>query len=185
VLLARYCGQDDIAVGTAVSGRNRPELERLVGMFVNTVVLRSTVDGAAPFTDLLDAVHGCVLDAFGHDEVPFEQVVEAVRAERDPSRNPLFDVMVVLHDERSTAGELGGVAAHPVQVARRSANFDLTVEFVQTADGLAGLIDYSTELFDAATAGPVRSSPGCVAGGDRGGRGRAVGALPICRRPSG
>jgi condensation domain-containing protein len=145
VLLARYTGQDDIAIGTAVSGRSRPELERLVGFFVNTVVLRSTVDGAGSFGALLEQVRETVLSAFAHDEVPFEQVVDAVGAERDPGRNPLFDVMVLLHDSRGSLPGLRGVRAEPVPVERRSANFDLSIEFVRTDGALAGVLEYSAE----------------------------------------
>src|SRR5262249_96961 len=94
ILLARYCRHRDVAVGTGTAGGKRPELDRLVGFFVNTVVLRSTVDGALSFSDFLAAVKGSVLDAFAHDEVPFERLVHALQTERDLSRNPLFDVMV-------------------------------------------------------------------------------------------
>ncbi|MFD2473312.1 non-ribosomal peptide synthetase [Amycolatopsis silviterrae] len=148
-LFARYTGQDDIALGTVVSGRDRPELERVVGFFVNTVVLRSAVDLSASFADHLATARQTVLDAFAHDDVPFEEVVDAVRAGRDPGRNPLFDVMVLLHSSTGTA--VPGLAAEPVGVGRDSSNFDLTVEFEESAGRLAGLVEYSTELFDVGT----------------------------------
>ncbi|HET6291100.1 MAG TPA: condensation domain-containing protein, partial [Amycolatopsis sp.] len=87
VLFARYAGQEDVAVGTVVQGRDRPELQRVVGFFVNTVVLRSTVDLSRSFRELLGEVRETVLDAFSHDDVPFERLVDAVHADRDPSRN--------------------------------------------------------------------------------------------------
>ncbi|MGH3857976.1 MAG: condensation domain-containing protein, partial [Pseudonocardiaceae bacterium] len=96
VLFARYAGQDDVALGTVVSGRNRPELERVVGFFVNTLVLRARVDESRTFGEFLSTVNDTALDAFAHDELPFERLVEIVHPERDVSRNPLFDVMVVL-----------------------------------------------------------------------------------------
>ncbi|HSV65773.1 MAG TPA: amino acid adenylation domain-containing protein, partial [Mycobacteriales bacterium] len=152
VLFARYAGQDDVAIGTVVSGRNRPELERLVGFFVNTVVLRSTVPGDQTFRDFLAGVKDTVLDAFSHDEVPFERLVEAIQPERDASRNPLFDVMVLLHGAARHTPELAGLRVEDVTLTRQAANFDLSVEFQQLGDGgLAGLLEYSTDLFDVGT----------------------------------
>ncbi|MEN3304155.1 MAG: hypothetical protein V7603_357, partial [Micromonosporaceae bacterium] len=151
VLLARYAGQDDIAVGTVVSGRNRSELERVVGFFVNTVVLRSTVDESVSFTDLLGQVRDTVLDAFAHDEAPFERLVEAVHAERDASHNPLFDVMVLLHSQQRGLPEFAGLEVRDVPVSRQAATFDLSIEFVPHDGALYGMLEYSTELFDAST----------------------------------
>ncbi|MGW4401272.1 non-ribosomal peptide synthase/polyketide synthase [Amycolatopsis nivea] len=150
-LFARYTGQEDIALGTVVSGRDRPELERVVGFFVNTVVLRSEVDRSASFADHLTAARQTVLDAFAHDDVPFEEVVDAVHAGRDPGRNPLFDVMVLLHTATGTGPVFPELAAEPAGVGRDSANFDLTVEFEDSGGRLAGLVEYSTELFEAGT----------------------------------
>ncbi|MEU3624601.1 non-ribosomal peptide synthetase [Amycolatopsis coloradensis] len=150
-LFARYTGQEDIALGTVVRGRERPELERVVGFFVNTVVLRTAVDRSASFTEHLTSTKQTVLDAFGHDDVPFDAVVDAVRAGRDPGRNPLFDVMVLLHSATGGGPEFPGLAVEPADVARDSANFDLSVEFEESGGKLAGLFEYSTELFDAAT----------------------------------
>ncbi|GFJ83608.1 hypothetical protein Phou_077880 [Phytohabitans houttuyneae] len=151
-LFARYAGQQDVAVGTAVAGRNRPELERLVGFFVNTVVLRSTVDGDRSFRELLAAVHDTVLDAFSHDEAPFERVVEAVEPDRDPSRNPLFDTMVLLHAAGGGPSDLDGAVATPAPLNRRASNFDLTVEFQPRGGELAASLEYRTDLFEPASA---------------------------------
>ncbi|MDX3187039.1 non-ribosomal peptide synthase/polyketide synthase [Streptomyces sp. MN03-5084-2B] len=152
VLFARYTGRSDIAVGTVVSGRNRPELQRTVGFFVDTVVIRSTVDRAAPFGTFLDAVRTTVLESFEHAEAPFEKLVEALRLERDASRTPLFDAMVLLHGGQSGQADFAGLTAEPVEVARRAANFDLTVEFQPVADALEGSLEYNTDLFDERTA---------------------------------
>ncbi len=146
MLFARYTGQRDIALGTVVAGRGRPELERVVGFFVNTIVLRSDVDGT--FAELLDSVKTTVLDAFAHDEAPFEKVVEALRIDRDPSRNPLFDVMVLLHGALGEQPEFAGLHTTQVEVARRSSNFDLTLEFQRRPEGLAASIEYNSDLFD-------------------------------------
>ncbi|WP_143265067.1 condensation domain-containing protein, partial [Amycolatopsis lexingtonensis] len=147
-LFQRYSRQDDIALGTVVQGRDRPELQRVVGFFVNTVVLRSTVDPERPFTEHLTTAKQTVLDAFAHDDVPFDELVEAGR---DPGRNPLFDVMVLLHTATGGGMSLPGLAVEAVGVGRDSSNFDLTVEFEESGGKLAGLVEYSTELFDAAT----------------------------------
>ncbi|HWG99355.1 MAG TPA: condensation domain-containing protein, partial [Pilimelia sp.] len=150
-LLSRWSGQEDVAVGTVTSGRERPELERLVGFFVNTLVLRSTVDGGAPFADLLAAVRGTVLDAFAHQEVPFERVVDEVAPARDTSRTPLFQVMVVLQNLREQAMELPDLRAEDVDAPMATAAFDLTLEFQEVPDGLHAAITYNTDLFDADT----------------------------------
>ncbi|MBO4275797.1 condensation domain-containing protein, partial [Microbispora triticiradicis] len=148
---SRYARQDDVAVGTAVSGRQRPELHRTVGFFVNTVVLRSYVDLSARFTDFLAAVGGAALDAFANDEVPFERLVDALHATRDPSRNPLFDVMVLWQDSARGAPAFAGLRAEDVVVERRASTFDLTVEFHERGGELAVSVEYSTDLFDAGT----------------------------------
>ncbi|WP_143712799.1 non-ribosomal peptide synthetase, partial [Streptomyces hygroscopicus] len=155
-LFARWSGQDDIAIGTVTSGRGRTELERAVGFFANTVVLRSPVDTARTYRALLAGAAATVLDAFAHDETPYQRLVEAVGARRDASRNPLFDVMVLLHSAPRNAPRPAGLTAASVDVPRQWATFDLSVEFIEeAADGaeLRGLLEYSTELFDAATAG--------------------------------
>jgi amino acid adenylation domain-containing protein len=107
VLFSRYSGQQDVAIGTVTSGRNEAELENLVGFFVNTVVLRSTMNSARTFSEILADVRETVLEAFAHDEVPFDRLVKELQPERDPSRNPLVQAMVVLQNsimqpERST-----------------------------------------------------------------------------------
>nr|WP_030410856.1 non-ribosomal peptide synthetase [Streptomyces sp. NRRL S-1448] len=150
-LFARWSGQDDITLGSLTPGRGRTELKRAVGFFVNTVVLRCPVDTARPYRDLLDTAAATVLDAFAHDDTPFERLVEAVGATREAGRNPLFDVMVLLHPAPPAAAGLRGLTAENVTVPRRSATFDLSVEFVPDGEGLTGLLEYRTDLFDAPT----------------------------------
>ncbi|QFZ24669.1 non-ribosomal peptide synthase/polyketide synthase [Saccharothrix syringae] len=151
LLLARYTGQDDIAVGTVTSGRNRPELAGVVGFLVGTVVVRSTVDHSRSFTELLAEVNRTALDAFAHDEVPFDRVVEAVGATRDPSRNPLFDVMVALQNAGRALPELPGLRVEEYPLTRDQAILDLSIDFTATDDGLHVSVEYSTDLFDAGT----------------------------------
>ncbi|MFL6120498.1 amino acid adenylation domain-containing protein, partial [Actinophytocola sp.] len=151
VLLARYSGQRDIAVGTATAGRDRAELDRLVGFFVNTVVLRTSIDPAESFTHLLRRVRGTVLAAFAHQDVPFERVVDALAPERDPSRNPLFDVMVLLQNTPDEVPDLPGLTTTEVSAPVVTSTHDLTIEFQQAGAELLGGIEYNPDLFDATT----------------------------------
>jgi amino acid adenylation domain-containing protein len=152
VLLHRWSGQNDVAVGTVVSGRGHTDLERLVGFFVNTLVLRSTVDGDQTFAAFLATIRETVLDAFAHQEVPFERVVDAVQPERDPSRPPLFQAMVVLQNTPNLAAELSGLEAEDVDTPLVNASVDLTIEFHELDnDDLYAALTYNTDLFDAST----------------------------------
>ncbi|TWP54344.1 amino acid adenylation domain-containing protein [Lentzea tibetensis] len=152
VLLARYAGQDDVAIGTVTSGRNRPEVTRMVGFFVNTVVLRSQVDDRLTFREFLDRVNDTVLDAFARDETPLDRLVDAVQRDRDPSRNPLFDVMVLLHNASPEPPRFTGLCTEPVSLTSESATFDLSWEFQEQDGRLSGALEYNTDLFDASTA---------------------------------
>ncbi|GAA4545283.1 non-ribosomal peptide synthase/polyketide synthase [Amycolatopsis samaneae] len=177
VLLARYSGERDVAVGTVTSGRSRPELERLVGFFVNTVVLRSTVEGS--FTDLMTRVRATVLDAFAHDEVPFERVVDALDPGRDLSRTPLVQAMVVLQNAPDRPLDLPGVRVEELDPPCLTAAFDLTVEFRERAAGLAGTLNYSTELFDEDTMRRLAEHLLVLLRGILADPGRAVDDLPL------
>ncbi|HZG88635.1 MAG TPA: amino acid adenylation domain-containing protein, partial [Pseudonocardia sp.] len=151
VLLSRYSGQRDIALGTVTSGRNRTELEDLAGFFVNTLVLRSDVDPGQPFGAFLAGVGETVLEAFAHDEVPFDQLVEVLAPVRDPSRTPLIQVVAVLQNSMVRPRTVAGLRIAEHDLPRLSARFDLIVEFWPCGDSLSAVFEYSTELFDAAT----------------------------------
>ncbi|HEU0088339.1 MAG TPA: non-ribosomal peptide synthase/polyketide synthase [Pseudonocardiaceae bacterium] len=152
LLLSRYIHQQDIAIGTATSGRNRRELENLVGFFVNTVVLRSAVNGARTFREFLTEVRETVLEAFAHDEVPFDRLVEELQPQRDPSRTPLVQAMVVLQNAIVRPREVDGLRITEHDLPRPSARFDLVVEFLPRDDSLSLVLEYNTDLFDTATA---------------------------------
>src|SRR6266550_2978982 len=179
VLLARYAGQDDVAVGTVLSGRNRPELDRLVGFFVNTVVLRSTVDCSRTFEEFLAGVKDTVLNALAHDETPFERLVEAVQTERDLSRNPLFDVMVLLHNTQPALPAFPGLHTEEVGFSRHSATFDLSFGFREYDNVLAGQVEYNTDLFDSVTVERMVGHLLVLLGGIAVDPGRPVAELPL------
>ncbi|MFJ3644674.1 non-ribosomal peptide synthase/polyketide synthase [Streptomyces murinus] len=179
ILLARWAGQEDITVGTVTAGRDRPELHDVVGMFVNTLVLRSRIRPELPFRELLSEVRGTVLDAFAHQEVPFERVVDAVQPERDTSRTPLFQVMVALHNLDAEPPRLPGLTAEPVTPPVRNATFDLAFDFVETDGGLTGHLEYNTGLFDRDTAQRLAGRLRVLLEAATESPERAVGALPL------
>ncbi|GLY53410.1 non-ribosomal peptide synthetase [Lentzea sp. NBRC 102530] len=150
VLFARYSGQRDVVVGTVVSGRDRVEFERLAGCFINTLALRSTVDAALPFTEFLGHVRTTVLEAFAHQEVPFERVVAELRPEHDPSRTPIVQALVVLQNTPDEPLAFEGARVERQALPHVSSIFELTVEFTEHADGMDVMVEYNTDLFDAA-----------------------------------
>ncbi|MFB8413640.1 amino acid adenylation domain-containing protein, partial [Streptomyces albidoflavus] len=151
LVLARWSGREEIALGTGVSGRDEAALEELVGFFVNTVVLRTRIERADSFAELLARVRTTVLDAFAHQDVPFSRLVEALAPERDPSRTPLVQAMVVLQNTPRAEFALPGLRAEAVPSTRDASQFDLTFSFAEQDGRLLAAAEYSTDLFDAAT----------------------------------
>ncbi len=151
LLLARYSGQDDVVVGTPIAGRNREETERLIGFFVNTLALRTELWDDPTFRDLVARVRETTLGAYQHQDLPFERLVEELQPERSLSRTPLFQVMFVFQNVPPGGLDLGGVAVEPLEFEFRSEKFDLTLTMLEHPDGLLGGVQYSTDLFDAAT----------------------------------
>ncbi|HEX6288974.1 MAG TPA: amino acid adenylation domain-containing protein, partial [Herpetosiphonaceae bacterium] len=150
-LLYRYSGQTDIVVGSPIANRHQGQVEGLIGMFVNTLVLRTDLSGNPRFEELLGRVRGVALGAYSHQDLPFEQVVEIVAAERDLSRHPLFQVMLILQNAPMPELALGDLTLLPIAIDNHTTKFDLSFDLTETADGLFGLIEYSTDLFEAAT----------------------------------
>ncbi|WP_371865564.1 non-ribosomal peptide synthase/polyketide synthase [Dictyobacter alpinus] len=156
VLLARYSGQDDIAVGTPIAGRTHTELEQLIGFFVNTLVMRSDLAGDPAFRQLLARVRETTLQAYAHQDVPFEKLVEALQPERDLSRSPLFQVMFMLETTRPTASDSlpqGTIDLNIDMLEQEytSAKFDLTLITTETQEGLLCEVEYNSDLFAAET----------------------------------
>lgn len=152
VLLSRYTGQRDIAVGTPVAGRERPELAGLVGFLINTVVLRSRWEGDPDFETLLAAGQESVTQALAHQDVPFEQLVEELAPERDMARTPLFSVMFGLQQGPGEELRLPDLVTERVEVDWTVAKFDMNVQLAELPDGrIGGFLEYATALFDEST----------------------------------
>ncbi|MET8748569.1 amino acid adenylation domain-containing protein [Streptomyces sp. NPDC004667] len=153
-LLGRYTGKQDVAVGTAVSGRTRPELRQMAGYAYNSLVLRGRWQGDPAFRELLAGNRTTVLDAFDHQDTPFDKIADELEPERDLSTTPLFQVMFDLASgQGSDSPDLPGLTVTPVAASGRIARFDLTLHLSERPDGsLHGALEYSTDLFEAATA---------------------------------
>lgn len=151
LLLARYSGQTDVLVGTPVANRERTEIEPLIGNFVNTLVMRADLSGNPSFVELLARVRQVSLGAYAHQELPFERLVSEMHVERDLSRTPLFQVMMVLQNTPLIGLQLSGVSLQPEEIEIRTAKFDITALLTETADGISGTWEYTTDLFDATT----------------------------------
>nr|AYN44369.1 nonribosomal peptide synthetase [Cloning vector H69C977B_s26] len=147
--LARITGQDDIVIGTPVANRDRAELESLIGFFVGTLPLRIDLSANPTFEELVARVRASALDAYAYQDVPLEKIVEALGVERNLSHAPLFQVMLMLQNTPEGHLSLPGLALEPIDLEIESAKFDLTLSFEPTREGLAGVIEYSTDLFDA------------------------------------
>ncbi len=151
VLLARYSGQDDIVVGSVIAGRNRTELENLIGFFANTLTLRTDLSGDPTFRELLRRVREVTLGAFAHPDLPFEKLIEELHPERNLSHSPLFQVMFILQNTPQSAKELCGLGVSPVKVVNATSKFDLTLSMREEAEGLRGTLEYNTDLFEETT----------------------------------
>ncbi|WP_020384979.1 non-ribosomal peptide synthetase [Kribbella catacumbae] len=153
LMLTRYTGEQDVAVGTVVSGRTRPELQRLIGYGINSLVIRTRWTGDPTFADLVRQTHARVLDAHDHQTVPFAKLVDELQPERDMSRSPLFQVAFVVRQAQPDAFALGELVAEPVPTGFTVAKFDLNLKLTETLDGaLDGVLTYATALFDESTA---------------------------------
>ncbi|MCA1614249.1 MAG: condensation domain-containing protein, partial [Acidobacteria bacterium] len=151
ILLHRYTGQDDILVGSPIAGRNRAELEPLIGFFVNTLVLRTDLSGDPTFVELLARTRETALGAYANQDVPFERLVEEVQPERHLNRQALFQVMFVLHNAPSTELEIPGLNVDAMRVHNETSKFDLLFALHEEAGGMGGIMEYSTDIFDAST----------------------------------
>jgi amino acid adenylation domain-containing protein/non-ribosomal peptide synthase protein (TIGR01720 family) len=150
-LLHRYSQQDEFAVGTAIAGRNAAEFEDVVGPFINTLVLRSNLQGNPTFREVLRRVRDTSLDAYANQDLPFEKLVDELQPERDLSRNALYQVIFALQNVPVPDVRLDGLTLSVVPLERVTAALDLDWILYPTLEGLHGTVRYSTDLFDAAT----------------------------------
>lgn len=148
VLLHRYSNQQDIVVGTPVAGRQHPDLEDLIGVFVNTLAIRSAIDPEAPFEAYLQQLKTTVTGAFEHQLYPFDALVEELAIARDLSRHPVFDVMVVMATGQTVNYSDQHLRLTPMSSAKRTSKFDLGFNFSLDEDGIALALDFNTDLFD-------------------------------------
>jgi amino acid adenylation domain-containing protein len=148
VLLHRYTNQEDIVIGTPIANRNRAETESLIGFFVNTLVLRVNLAGNLSFIELLKRVREVTLEAYTHQDIPFEQLVEELKVERHLNRNPLFDVMFALENSSTEQLNLPGLTLSPLTQKSNTAIFDLILSISETERGLVAGIEYSSDLFN-------------------------------------
>ena len=152
VLLSRLSGQADLVLGTAVANRDRPELERLIGLFVNTLALRLDLDGDPAFVELVARARRTVLDAFAHRDLPFEKLVEELHPARERSRQPVFQVMLTFQNVPPGTAEVAGLALAPLAVEDETAKFDLTLTLFEADGCVRGNLEYASDLFERATA---------------------------------
>ncbi|MFP5262227.1 MAG: amino acid adenylation domain-containing protein, partial [Blastocatellia bacterium] len=151
-LLYRYVGEEDIVLGTPIANRNHAETEGLIGFFVNTLILRDNLAGRMSFRELLRRVRETAMDAYAHQDLPFEKLVDELQPGRDTSRNPLFQAMIVLQDAPMPEFDISGLTMSPVEVGGVTTKFiDLVLSVVDTNDGLIASFEYSTDLFEART----------------------------------
>ncbi len=150
-LLSRLSGQDDILIGTSVANRRRTEVEPLIGFFLNSLALRVKLDTDPTVAELLAAVRTIMLDAYEHQDVPFEQIVEALQPERTLSYSPIFQTMLAFNNTPSGTLELPGLALEAISTTRHTAHFDLELALSDAGDSLRASFAYATDLFERAT----------------------------------
>jgi amino acid adenylation domain-containing protein len=151
-LLHRYTGEEDILVGTPVAGRNHFEIEGLIGLFVNTLVMRTDLSGDPTFRELLSRVREVTLGAYAHEDLPFERLVEELQPARNPSHAPIFQVMFALQNMPAPIkGEMSRLTMMKLDTAGGTSQFDLSLIMADSEAGLVGAFEYNTDLFAGST----------------------------------
>ncbi|MBO1350490.1 MAG: amino acid adenylation domain-containing protein [Hormoscilla sp. GUM202] len=149
-LLYRYSAQEDIVIGSPIANRNRSQIEPLIGFFVNTLALRIALDKNPSFAELLRTVRKVCLEAYGHQDLPFEVLVDALQPTRNLSHTPLFQVMFAMQNAPTVEPELPGLKCEMLEVDSGVAKFDITLSMAETSTGITGDIEYNSDLFDGA-----------------------------------
>jgi amino acid adenylation domain-containing protein len=151
VLLRRDSGSDDIVLGTDIANRTQRETEGLIGLFVNQIVLRHDLSGDLSFRELLHRVRRLTLEAYAHQDAPFDKLVEAINPPRDPSRTPLFQVKIVLQNTPAEARTVRQLTLSALGLENRTAKFDLLLNLTESASGLTCSLEYASDLFEPTT----------------------------------
>ncbi|MGH7830636.1 MAG: non-ribosomal peptide synthetase, partial [Candidatus Binatia bacterium] len=172
-------GQEDIVVGTSSAGRNRVEIERLIGFFINTLVLRSDLSGNRTFRELLARVREVALQAYAHQDLPFERLVEQLQPERNLAYAPFTQVMFGLQNYPNPALEMSGLTVSPLDVYSETAKVDLTLQIKDESQGLQCLFEYNTDLFDETTVTRMMSHFQTLLQGIVADAARPIGRLPL------
>ncbi len=183
VLLARHSGQTDFPVGAPIAGRTQRATEDLIGFFVNTLVLRADLAGNPSFQTLLSRVRAVCLAAYAHQELPFEQIVDALAPARDLSRQPLFQVLFALQNAPVERLALPSLTLEPLDTVSSTTKFDLSLVLGESADGLSGTIEYCTDLFDATTITRMRRQFQTLLAGILADPDQPIATLPLLTAP--
>ncbi|KUJ69434.1 hypothetical protein ACZ90_11100 [Streptomyces albus subsp. albus] len=179
VLLHRYSRQEDIVVGVPVANRNRPEIERLIGLFTNVLPLRTDLSGDPSFREVLRRVRQVCLGGFAHPELPFDQLVEELQPRRDLSRSPVFQVSFLFQNIALPSFEGVGLRLEPMTVESGTARFDLELQVFDRPEGLSGWFEFNTDLFDRSTVERMSRHLGVLVGGLLADPDRPVGSVPM------
>jgi len=150
-LLYSYTGQEDISVGSPIANRTQPEVEKLIGFFINTLVLRTDLSGDPSFRELLGRVRQRTLEAYTYQDVPFEKLLEELQPDRNSSYNPLFQVWFVLQNAPMPTPELSGLHLTPLEIDNQTTKYDLRLELEESPAGLHGSFSYRVDLFEPNT----------------------------------
>ncbi|WP_394565268.1 amino acid adenylation domain-containing protein [Bradyrhizobium sp. 31Argb] len=150
-LLHRYTGHEDVAIGSLIANRNQIQTECLIGLFANTVILRTDCSGDPTFGELLRRVRQVTLDAYRNQDLPIEEVLQALQVSRSRDGNPLFPVMFILQSASIEAATFPGLSTQRLEIDPQISRFDITLELVETDGRFSGFFEYSTDLFDAST----------------------------------
>jgi amino acid adenylation domain-containing protein len=150
-VLGRHAGQEDVLLGTPIAGRNHREIEDLIGLFINTVVMRADIAGSPGFCELLGRVRQMALDGYAHQDLPFELLVDELAAERDLAHSPLFQVLFALQNAPVYRLTIPGLTLVPLEVSSGAVKYDLILNLEEGEDGFSGVLDYNADLFDGST----------------------------------
>jgi len=151
VLLMRYSGQEDICIGTPIAGRNKIEVENLIGLFVNTLVLRTDLSGNPSFYEIIERVRETTIDAYDHQDIPFEKLVAELNPDRDMSHTPLFQTMFAYQNTPESNLELEGLQLAPIAVPSKIVRYDLVLSILEISEGLSGYFRYNCDIFEKDT----------------------------------